>query len=147
MVWLITMSVFAADRLTKYVAKGYLRPRGSLPVINGIFHLTYVENRGVAFGMLQNKGWVFIPVTLGIILGIVYLLSKAKKGSRMLRLPMAMILGGAIGNLYDRIFLGYVVDFLDFRIWPVFNLADSSIVIGAVLLGYFIAFKGEALGN
>lgn len=146
MVWLITMSVLAADRISKYIAKGYLRPRGSLPVIDGIFHLTYVENRGVAFGMLQNKGWVFIPVTLVVILGMVYLLGKTEKKSRMLRLSMAMVLGGAIGNLYDRIFIGYVVDFLDFRIWPVFNLADSSIVIGAVLLGYLIAFKGEALG-
>lgn len=147
MTWLVAATVFLVDQFSKYLCKIYLRPLGSIPVVKGIFHLTYVENRGVAFGMLQNKGWLFVPVTLFTAAAIIYILKNLKSKSIVLKTALAMILGGALGNLYDRVFLGYVVDFLDFRIWPVFNMADSAIVVGAVLLGYFVIFKGELLEN
>jgi signal peptidase II len=145
MVWVIVMSVIVIDQVTKYLSKAYIKPVGSIPIVEGIFHLTFVENRGVAFGLLQNKGWIFVPITVVVALVIAFLLIKSKGKSRAVGLALAMILGGALGNMYDRIFLGYVVDFLDFRIWPVFNAADSSVVIGAGLLIFQILFKGESI--
>lgn len=146
MTWIIALSVIAADRFSKWICQSYLQPVGSVPVIKGIFHLTYVQNRGAAFGILQDKMWFFIPATVIVLAVILHLLAKTKTDSRAMRVSLAMIAGGAIGNLLDRIWLGYVVDFLDFRVWPVFNIADSCIVVGAVLLGYLVLIKGEGIG-
>ncbi len=145
MIWIVAAAVLILDRVTKYIAKVYLEPAGSIPVIRNVFHLTYVENRGVAFGMLQNKTWIFVPVTVVIVMGIIYILQKMKGCSVFLKVSLMFILSGALGNLIDRIYQGYVVDFLDFRVWPVFNVADSFIVMGAILLGYLVIIKGEEL--
>jgi signal peptidase II len=145
MVWIVVATVIAIDQVTKYLSKVYIKPAGSIPIIDGIFHLTFVENRGVAFGLLQNKGWFFVPITVVVALVLVFLLLKTGGKITGVGLPLALILGGALGNMYDRIFIGYVVDFLDFRVWPVFNAADSSVVIGAGLLIFQLLFKGESI--
>lgn len=147
MSWVIAVIVLIIDRISKYMAKTYLKDIGSVPVIKNIFHFTYVENRGVAFGMLQNKNWIFVPVTLVIVAGIVYILYKMQKSSLLMKISLVLVLSGALGNLIDRVFNGYVIDFFDFRVWPVFNIADSSIVIGAILLGYVMLIKGEGFEN
>lgn len=138
----IVAFVVFLDQFTKYLAAKYLMPIGSYPVIKHFFHLTYVENRGAAFGMLQNKTLFFIVIT--VVVGIVLIYSMIKlPGNSLYNYTLAMILGGAIGNLIDRVRLGYVVDFIDFKFFPaVFNVADSFIVVGAIILGYLMIFKG-----
>lgn len=140
----IVAFVVFLDQLTKYLAVKYLMLIGSYPVIKNFFHLTYVENKGAAFGMLQNKTLFFIVIT--VIVGAVLIYSMIKlPGNSVYNYTLAMILGGAIGNLIDRVRLGYVVDFIDFKFFPaVFNVADSFIVIGAIILGYLMIFKGKA---
>lgn len=145
MTWIVVIAVLVADRVTKVLCLQYLVPLGTVPVINGVFHLTYVENTGAAFGMLQGKNWFFIPAVILVSIVLVYLIWSMKDASRYMRISLALILGGAIGNLIDRLWLGYVVDFLDFRVWPVFNVADSCVVVGAVLLGYLVVVKGEGI--
>lgn len=143
MTWIIIISAIVADRVSKIICRQYLRPLGSIPVIKGVFHLTYVENTGAAFGMLQGNTWFLILTSALVSAVVAYLIWKVKPENRYVKLSLALILGGALGNLVDRVLLGYVVDFLDFRIWPVFNIADSCVVVGAILLGYFVVVKGE----
>jgi len=143
MTWIIIISAIVADRVSKVICRQYLRPLGSIPVIKGVFHLTYVENTGAAFGMLQGNTWFLILTSALVSAVVAYLIWKVKPENRYVKLSLALILGGALGNLVDRVLLGYVVDFLDFRIWPVFNIADSCVVVGAILLGYFVVVKGE----
>jgi signal peptidase II len=131
--------VFAADRLTKIWAVTHLSLYQTIPVLKNIFHITLVHNRGAAFGILKNQVPFFIVASVCAVVMIVYHLKKdASLSSRKLSLytfSLGLILAGAAGNLVDRVSLGYVVDFLDFRVWPVFNVADSAITVGAVLLG------------
>ena len=122
----------------------YLVPLGTVPVINGVFHLTYVGKHRSGLGCSRAK-LVFIPAVILVSIVLVYLIWSMKDASRYMRISLALILGGAIGNLIDRLWLGYVVDFLDFRVWPVFNVADSCVVVGAVLLGYLVVVKGEGI--
>lgn len=113
-------------------------PNESLPVIKSVFHITYVNNPGAAFGLLANKTPVFIGVTLVVAVFILLTYNYLPPGRPLLRLALALMLGGAMGNLIDRVSFGYVIDFLDFRIWPVFNVADMAIVTGVVLLCWYI---------
>lgn len=138
---IIVFIAIIIDQLSKYFAVKYLKPIGSFPIINNIFHFTYVENRGAAFGILQNRTLFFIVIT--VIVGTILIYSIVKiPGSTFYKFTLSMILGGAIGNLIDRVRLGYVVDFIDFKFFPaVFNLADSMIVVGAFLLCYILIFK------
>lgn len=144
MFWVIIAVIIAADQYTKYLAIKKLSQIDTYPLIKGVFHLTYVENRGAAFGMLQNKQWFFIIVTIIVFIGVLLYMHKNKEQMNIfLVVVLAMILGGAVGNLIDRIRLGYVVDFLDFTLinYPVFNFADCCVVVGTILLaGYLIFF-------
>ena len=130
------------DQLSKFFAVQYLKPIGTFPVIKKFFYLTYVENRGAAFGLMQNKTLFFIIITSIVGTALIYSIVKIP-GSTAYKFTLSMILGGAVGNLIDRIRLGYVVDFADFKFFPaVFNLADSFIVVGSFILAYLIIFKG-----
>jgi signal peptidase II len=140
MVFIIASITLALDQLTKYFINNRFSLNESLPLLKGVFHLTLVHNRGAAFGLLQNQVPLLIVTSLFAIY-LIYSSLKAKTQGKIHSLALGLILAGAVGNLIDRLFLGYVVDFLDFRIWPVFNLADSAITIGALLLGYSIISK------
>lgn len=132
----IVILIIVIDQISKYFARIYLKPVKTIPVIDNFFHLTYVENRGAAFGILQNQLWFFIVITIMVGFALIYMMISMPEKNKHIKLILAMILGGAIGNFIDRIRLGYVVDFLDFKIWSyIFNVADSFIVIGAILLG------------
>lgn len=109
----------------------------SIPVIENIFHLTYVRNYGAAFGFLVNQRFFFISITLIIIFVLLFIYKQMLKEGIMLQIAWGLGLGGAVGNLIDRVRLGYVIDFLDFRVWPVFNLADSAIVVAVSLFFYW----------
>ncbi len=135
---IITILVFFLDRLAKYLAVKNLLLNQPLPLIRNFLSLTLVYNRGAAFGILKGQFPLFIFTSACAILFIYFSLKNHKSKKWHYRLSLSLILGGAAGNLVDRLSLGYVIDFIDFHIWPVFNLADSAITIGAVLLGYSI---------
>ena len=107
------------------------------------FHLRYVENTGAAFGMMQNGNFVLIFVMLAVIAYILFSWRELCSHGRWVKWGAVFILAGALGNLYDRITLGFVVDFLDFRVWPVFNVADSFITVGGCLLA--LSLVGQML--
>ena len=140
MIFIIAAAVIFLDQLTKFIVTKSLILNQQISVIKGIFSLTLVHNRGAAFGMLQNQTPLLIVTSLFAIY-LIYSNLKANNHGKIYSLALGLILAGAVGNLIDRLFLGYVIDFLDFRIWPVFNLADSAITIGGVLLGYSIINK------
>ena len=124
------------DQLTKYLAVEFLKPIKSYPLWKGVLHLTYIENEGAAFGMLSNHRWVFMIFSSVAIVGVsVYLFRFCREG-KWVKVALAMIVGGGIGNMIDRIALGYVVDFVDFTLihFAVFNVADSFVSVGAVML-------------
>ena len=131
-------SVVVIDRLTKNFFTSILSLRESLPIIRDYFHMTLVHNTGIAFGLFKNQGIVFIiiPVIAIILLAynIYYYKNNDENLSRLYIVAFSLILGGAIGNLIDRILFGYVIDFIDLKVWPVFNLADSAITIGALVI-------------
>lgn len=129
--------MFLADQGAKAAALASLSSVPTVPVIPGVFHLTLTRNTGVAFGLLRGYGLIVTGITV-VLLGL-FLQSAHREGhlrERLSAIGMALILGGAAGNLLDRLRWGGVIDFLDFRVWPVFNLADSCITVGAVLMAW-----------
>ena len=104
------------DQLSKYLTVLYLKPVGTFPILQDALHLTYVENRGAAFGMLADSRWVFMVVSAVSIVALSVYLIRKKPKSRLLCLSLAFVIGGGIGNMIDRVALGYVVDMIDFRL-------------------------------
>ncbi|AOY77381.1 signal peptidase II [Clostridium formicaceticum] len=136
--YIISFVVFLLDQISKILVLKYLKDVGEIPIINNVLHFTYVENRGAAFGVLQGQRWFFILITILIIGFIIVYFRKNKHYPKPMMLGLSLIVGGALGNLVDRVLYNFVVDFIDFRIWPVFNIADSAIVIGQILVIYVI---------
>ncbi len=142
---IIIVLALAADQLSKFLLVPVLSslPGKTLPVIEGVFHLTYIQNKGASFGILQGKQLFFIIVTVIVLIAAtVYIIRGRKTHSRFLKITLALLWAGAFGNLIDRVLFGYVRDLFDFRIinfW-VFNVADSCLVIGAVLLCVYLLF-------
>jgi signal peptidase II len=147
----IAAGVLAADQLTKWLAQTYLTrvPDQSIPIIDDFVRLTYVANRGAAFGILQNQTIFFVVIGIGVIAVIVASYRYFPVNGIMLNLALGLQLGGAVGNLVDRVSHGFVVDFIDVALrragsgampleWPVFNLADSAIVIGVGILAFHL---------
>ena len=136
---LTTLTVIFVDRITKIFFSKLLDYGESLKVIPNILHMTLVHNTGIAFGLFKDQGSVFIVVpiiaVILLIVNIYYYRQNDQVLSRTYIVAFSLILGGAIGNLIDRMQHGYVIDFIDFRIWPVFNIADSAITIGAIIVG------------
>lgn len=137
--------VFAADRLTKFLALRFLDSPDTLAVWPGVFHLTLVHNTGVAFGMFKNAGPFFAAASLLSAAAIFayFAVSRPVPGDSVRRWAWAAIAGGALGNAYDRFRFGAVVDFLDFRVWPVFNVADSAIVCAACAIAFAAFFRED----
>jgi len=130
----IVLSITAIDQITKYLITSNLNPSDRVEIFP-FLHLVSVRNPGAAFGMFKDAGsGFFITVSIIAIAFVIWLLIKGKES----HLGLSLILGGAIGNLIDRVFLGYVVDFIDFSIgrfhWPAFNVADSSLTIGIMIV-------------
>lgn len=144
MIWMFII-ILAIDMGTKYWAYNYLREVGSIPVIENIFHLTYVENRGAAFGILQDQRWIFIVATILTLIFILWYLRQMEPEIKLLKIGLNLIFVGAIGNLIDRIYLGFVIDFIDFRVWPVWNVADMAIVVGTIITIGIIIFYEKAI--
>lgn len=141
---LIIVLLIGIDQISKIWVLSSLKEMSSVPIIKNVFHLTYVENRGAAFGMLQNNQSIFIIVALtASVFGLYYL--HTKKVNILSKTGIILIIAGAIGNLIDRVRLGFVVDYFDFRfIWEyVFNVADVFVVVGTIVLCIYIIFFEE----
>jgi signal peptidase II len=129
---LTVLVIVITDRVAKMFFSKILSIGETIPVFKDIFH-----NTGMAFGLFKDHGIVFIVIPAAAIALLVYNIYYYRENDNISRsyiFALSLILGGAIGNLFDRITLGYVVDFIDFRVWPVFNIADSAITIGAVII-------------
>ncbi len=133
--YLIVLLTLLFDQSTKLAALRYLSEFESRPVWPDVFHLSLVHNTGIAFGLFRHAQPVlFCVITAGLLVLIFWGARSVRKSPDKIQAwSLAMILGGALGNWIDRLRLGFVVDFLDFRIWPVFNIADSAITIGVCL--------------
>lgn len=141
MTLLAVFLILCVDQLSKYIAVRSLSVGESVPLIHDIFHITLVHNTGAAFGMMSSRVYLFIVIAVVSSGVILYFLKKRSDLLNVIeRVALSFILGGALGNLIDRLRLGYVIDFLDFRVWPVFNLADSFITVGAVLMTWSVIF-------
>jgi len=133
----IILGGIVIDQLTKFLAVKYLKKIATKPLIEGVLHLTYVENRGAAFGMLADNRWIFMILSSIMIICLsIYLYGGFSSQNKLYTVSSSLIISGGIGNMIDRIALGYVVDFIDFRLinFAVFNGADSFVCIGAALL-------------
>ncbi len=134
---LLVFFVLFIDQITKSLAVGSLSHVGTVPVISGIFHLTLVHNTGTAFGLFRGQSLPVSITTALIVVAVLFsILRQGHFQKTDVRLGFGLIVGGAIGNLIDRFRVGAVIDFLDFRVWPVFNVADSCITIGAVVIAW-----------
>lgn len=136
------------DQIIKYFVSVYLQPVGSVSVIDNLFSLTYVENKGVAFGMFSDMRWVFVALTSVLLaITIFYMFKKRPKG-KFFYVCAALIIGGGIGNLIDRIFYGYVIDYLSFSFFPpVCNFADYCITAGTIMLVIYLLFFSDVLDS
>ena len=132
------------DQASKAFALHSLSIHQSVPVIQGVFHLTLVHNTGIAFGFFrEHPGFLLVLITLSLGLLAVWAVRMEEPSSGG-RSAFALILGGAVGNWVDRLRFGSVIDFLDFRVWPVFNIADSAITIGVVMYLFLLLRKKQA---
>lgn len=140
--WLwLSLLVIVLDQATKAVASAYLGLHEPVAIIP-MFNLTLLHNTGAAFSFLGNAGgwqrWLFVVIALAVSSGLVWWLRQLPRTDTWLAIALALVLGGALGNVWDRVYLGYVVDFIDVYYgshhWPAFNVADSAISVGAVML-------------
>ena len=138
LIWhtLIILFVIGFDQLTKYLTVKLLALGESFPIIEGVIHFTHWINRGAAFGMLANHRWVFMLISTLLIVALAGYLYLGKCPNLLYSISISMIIGGGIGNMIDRVYLGYVIDFIDFTLidFAIFNIADSFVCVGAGLL-------------
>jgi len=130
----IVLVTLLLDQFSKYIITSRMLQGESIPVFPPVFYITYILNPGAAFGILANRTTFFIVLSLLVIVGVLVFHRYLPKERTLMCLASGLVVGGALGNLIDRVRLGRVIDFLDFRVWPIFNLADSAIVIGVLLL-------------
>ena len=133
----VIAAVIGLDQLTKWLAATYLKQVGTIPLLENALHLTYHTNKGMAFGMLETHRWIFMSVSTVTILALAFLLySGYVRANKFYTVSLSLIISGGIGNMIDRVFLGYVIDFIDFRLidFAIFNGADSFVCVGAGLL-------------
>ncbi|MCX5688048.1 MAG: signal peptidase II [Candidatus Omnitrophica bacterium] len=131
--------ILSIDQVTKVVISSKLYLGQSIPIIKNVLHITFVKNTGAAFGIFKNNVYFFIAISIIAAVIIGFILIKTIRNGEFLdsfirNFGLILIMSGALGNLIDRVRLMYVIDFIDFRIWPVFNIADSSITVGTALL-------------
>ena len=139
----VILGAIALDLLSKYLTLQLLVPAGGeVTVIPYILNFCYVENTGAAFGMLKNHRWIFMTLSVLLIIGLLFYLKCSGIKHKLFLISLSLIIGGGIGNMIDRVFVGYVVDFIKvtFIDFPVFNIADSAVVVGAVLLVVYFCF-------
>ena len=136
------------DQISKVCVRSSMVEGESIPVINNIFHLTHIENRGIAFGMFSGHSMIFALLSIAVLVILVCMVIKENSPSVYLNLGTAMVISGALGNIIDRMMKSSVTDMFDFRIWPIFNVADIAVCVGFALLVIYIIFdSGEDDGE
>ncbi|HHY97821.1 MAG TPA: signal peptidase II [Firmicutes bacterium] len=135
--------IIAVDQMTKAWVMAKLMPGESIPIVRGVLHLTYVKNSGVAFGLFAGSNGLALIITVLIAAALVLLTSRLVLTNGSFLIGAVGVLAGALGNLIDRIRIGRVIDFIDFRVWPIFNFADVAIVFGAGLILYGVVIASR----
>lgn len=140
--FIIAAVIVIIDQLVKYYVRTYVTLFASTSFIPGLINLTYYQNTGAAFSILKDSTWLLTLISLLISIVLIYLMLRRPMPHRFGQVTLALILGGAVGNLIDRFCLGYVVDMFQFTFinFPVFNVADMSLVCGGILLCIYILF-------
>ncbi len=131
---IIAAGIVILDIATKLLIQNVMAENHSIPLIRNILHFTFITNTGTLFGLFQNANLFFILISAAVIGFLGYYLATNNIEDKLSAIGFGLVTGGAIGNLIDRIVYGHVIDFIDVRVWPVFNIADSAITIGVVLL-------------
>lgn len=131
------------DQLIKIIVDANMMVSQSIPVIQNVLHFTYVQNEGAAFGIFQGQRWILVGVTSVVILGGIYLLAAKKLKSNFLIWSVALVIAGGVGNLIDRIFRHFVIDYIEVRLinFAVFNFADCCVVIGTIMIVCYLLFS------
>ena len=133
------------DQAAKLFAAGLLPSVKTIPLIEDVFHLTYVENSGAGFGVFKDFTWLLTALTILVILAVVIYYVEKRPKNKWLITALTFMMGGAVGNVIDRVRLGYVIDFFDFTLidFPVFNVADCFITVGAVIFAIYVLFLSD----
>jgi signal peptidase II len=146
MFWSCVALVILLDQVIKYLVVTHIQLGQSLPLIDGLVYLTYVLNQGAAFSILQGQRWIFLAITPLALAAALWFMRDVPKNDRLRRVALALFCGGALGNFIDRLRFGAVTDFIDFRFFPIFNVADSCIVIGVALLSWSLFISPQKGG-
>ncbi len=136
MVFIISLITLAIDQGTKFLVEANFQLFHSHPVIEGILYMTLIHNTGAAFGILRNQQWLVVAMVVGLFVIFLRFYHRIPKNNIWQKIALGLAAGGALGNLFDRIIRGYVVDFIDIRIWPVFNFADAALTIAVIIYIY-----------
>ena len=139
----LAVFVFLADQVSKFLVRHFIEFRESVPE-EGFFRLTHTYNTGSAFGLFQDQNFPLILISIVGISVLLFIYRGQRRPSLLLRLSLALQMGGAVGNLVDRLRLGHVTDFVDVGAWPIFNVADASIVVGLVLLAWIFLMSDKS---
>ena len=137
----MALLVLVADQISKYLVFSNLNPGQSWNPIESLtpwVSITYVTNTGAAFGLFQDWGSLFVVIAVIVVAAIIFYYRQLPEGQWWIKVSLGLQLGGSVGNLLDRLRMGYVIDFIDFKIWPVSNLADGAIVLGVAILAYYL---------
>ena len=132
------------DQLSKYLILHNYSLGISSPIIHNVFHITLLRNSGGAFGIMRSVPGMLLFISIAAAVVIIAMMKSKSPIPKAVGIALALQLGGALGNLIDRIRLGYVIDFIDLMIWPVFNVADIAITIGVAVLAYYLIFRSHA---
>ena len=144
----IGVIIAIVDQIFKILVATHLKPVGTVNVFGDVFKLTYVENRGVAFGMFKDMPWLFIVITAGLLAAIIIYMFKKRPESKFFYITVALIIGGGLGNLIDRIIYGYVIDYLSLSFFPpVCNFADYCITVGVILFAVYLLFLSDTFDS
>lgn len=139
--YLMSLLIVACDQVSKWAVVTTIPLHESRPVLGRFLSLTHTRNTGGAFSLLQANNTFFIVVAAVALVALIYSYHRFQRSNLLVSGALALALGGAIGNLIDRVRYGYVVDFFDVHFWPIFNVADSAITVGILLLAYHFLFQ------
>lgn len=137
MLYVIAVITIILDQVTKWYVQEHFFLGESVPVVTNVFHWTFIINHGAAFGILMHQRYLFMGILVLLLLALYAGRHALRQGPSYLRIGTGLLIGGALGNGWDRLYLGGVVDFFDFRVWPIFNVADIAICIGVVLMIFY----------
>jgi signal peptidase II len=146
LVFAIAALVVLADQASKALVLRYLAVNEAwapIPDLSHLFTITHVTNTGAAFGLFQDRGMLFMIIAVVVVVAIVAYYRYLPTEHVLVRVSLGLQLGGALGNLVDRLRFGHVIAFFDFKFWPVFNIADASLFVGVLILAYYLLREGE----